>query len=375
MASWSAWLRPRQQTVRMRLALFCGALFLVTGALLLFLTDAFYATGSTSVVRVGSGASGAPVAGQQHSSDLHQLLVYSAVALAITGVLAVPLGWLVADRLLRPLRVITARARSISAANLHERLAIQGPGDEFKELGETLDELFGRLEASFASQRRFVANASHELRTPLTVERTLLQVALANPRADAERLRTTCEKLLAQNDQQQRLLGALLTLASSEGGVERWEGVDLGAVVEHVVTQHDQDARHRGLRVKVSLGAAQAVGDPDLLESLVANLVDNGIRHNVDGGFLQVVTESRAGRAVISVTNSGPVVSPEDVQALLEPFRRSVDRIHIRGGHGLGLSIVRAVADAHGATLSVKPCPDGGLRVEVDFPARNSARG
>ncbi len=253
--------------------------------------------------------------------------------------------------------------------------AVEGPPDEVKELGDTLDDLFGRLESSFASQRRFVASASHELRTPLTVERTLLQVALKNRRASAESLRSTCEKLLVQNDQQQRLIEALLTLAMSERGIERWESVDLAAVAEHVVALRGQEAQRRDLRVHVSLGVAQATGDPDLVESLVANLVDNGMRHNVGGGSLQVVTESRGDRAVIAVTNTGPVVSPEDVQALLEPFRRSADRIRIRDGHGLGLSIVRAVADAHRAMLSVEPCPDGGLRVEVEFPGQNFAGG
>ena len=310
-----------------------------------------------------------PAASQQ-SSDLHQLLVYSAVALAITGIIAIPLGWLVADHLLRPLRTITARARSISAANLHERLALEGPEDEFKELGETLDDLFGRLEASFGSQRRFVANASHELRTPLTVERTLLQVALASPQADAERLRSTCEKLLEQNDQQQRLIGALLTLASSEGGIERWEGVDLAVVVERVTMQRAEQADRRQVRVQMSPSKAKVVGDPDLLESLVANLVDNGLRHNAEGGSLHVLTETRAGQAVFTVTNTGRMVSAEDVDRLFEPFRRAGDdRTRTKDGHGLGLSIVRAVADGHGATVTVEPQTEGGLRVEVVFPA------
>jgi signal transduction histidine kinase len=215
-----------------------------------------------------------------------------------------------------------------------------------------------------------VANASHELRTPLAGQRTLLEVALADPKASAADLRAACEEALALEEHQERLIEALLTLASSEGGVERRESVDLAALAEHVVMMRVDEAHNRRVRVQVSSATARVAGDPDLLESLVANLVTNGLRHNVDDGSLQVVTETRAGQAVVSLTNTGPMVSAEDVDRLFEPFRRADrDRTQTRAGHGLGLSIVRAVADAHKATLTVEPRSDGGLRVEVVFPA------
>jgi signal transduction histidine kinase len=380
MAGLAARLHLPRRTVRMRLALFCGALFLATGAVLLFTTVSLYGlygSQSTSATKAGASAGGAPppsaaIARHQQGSDFHQLLLYAAVALTITGVLAVPLGWLVAGRLLRPLRTITTKARAISATNLHERLSLEGPDDEFKELGETLDDLFGRLDASFESQRHFVANASHELRTPLAAERTLLQVALADPHATTEGLRLTCEKVLAQGQQEERLIDALLTLASSERGVERWESVDLATVADHVVTPRAQEAQHRGIQLDKVLASAPTTGDPDLLESLLANLVDNGLHHNVDGGSVYVATETRAGRAVVSVTNTGPVVPAEDVERLFEPFRRAgTDRTRTGDGHGLGLSIVRAVADAHGATVAVEPQSEGGLHVEVALPAQS----
>ena len=214
-----------------------------------------------------------------------------------------------------------------------------------------------------------MANASHELRTPLAGQRTLLEVALADPEASAADLRAACEEALALEEHQERLIGALLTLASSEGGVERRESVDLAALAGRVVMMGTDEAHRRGVRLQVSPGAAWAAGDPDLLESLLANLVANGLRHNVDGGSLQAVTETRAGQAVVSVTNTGPAVSAEDVDRLFEPFRRAGnDRTRTGDGHGLGLSIVRAVADAHGATLTVEPQTGGGLRVEVVFP-------
>jgi signal transduction histidine kinase len=246
---------------------------------------------------------------------------------------------------------------------------LNGPDDELTRLGRTLDDLFGRLEASFASQRRFVANASHELRTPLAGQRTLLEVALADPKASAAELRAACQEALALEEQQERLIGALFTLASSEGGVERRESVDLAAVAEQVVMLRADEAHGRHVRVQVSPGTAQVAGDPDLLVSLVANLVENGLRHNVDDGSLHVVTETPAGEAVVSVTNTGPMVSPEDVGRLFEPFRRAVDRTRTRDGHGLGLSIVRAVADAHQATVTVEPQTEGGLCVEIAFPS------
>ena len=210
---------------------------------------------------------------------------------------AAVLGWFAAGRVLRPVREITATARTISAGNLHERLARKGPNDEFKQLGDTLDDLLGRLEASFEAQRRFVANASHELRTPLTLERTLLQVALADPNATERTLRAACEELLASQADQERLLEALLTLASSERGLERREPVDLPALVEAALRQLDPKLDRRGLATEIALDPATTTGDPALIGRLIANLIDNAIDHNVDGGQVEIRTETLDGHA------------------------------------------------------------------------------
>jgi signal transduction histidine kinase len=296
------------------------------------------------------------------------VLVYSGVALAVMVGVSLGLGWLVAGRLLRPLRTITATARRISASSLDERLNINGP-EEFRELGETLDDLLGRLEASFESQRHFVANASHELRTPLTAEKTLLQVALADPDASAATLRATCEQLVELSDQQERLIAALLTLASSERGVGQREPFDLADIAGKAVAARHAEAERRGVRVDATLAAAPAAGDPRLAESLVANLLDNALRHNVAGGRVEISTARTGGRAVISVGNTGILIPSDKLGRLFEPFQQlDGERIRHTDGHGLGLAIVRAIASAHSAALSARPRPDGGLDVEVGFP-------
>jgi signal transduction histidine kinase len=280
-------------------------------------------------------------------------------------------GWLIAGRFLRPLRTITATARDISASNLNRRLDLTGRNDEFKDLGETLDDLFGRLEASFESQRHFVANASHELRTPLAAERTLLQVALADPQATAGTLRETCQQVLVLGDRQERLIEALLTLASSERGVEQWEPFDLAEVAGKVLDDRRQEAEHRRLRVRAALTAAPATGDPRLAESLVANLVDNAIRHNVAGGRVEVWTTMTDGQAVIRIRNTGAVVPSYELNRLFQPFQRLGDERIRHGdgdGHGLGLAIVRAIAAAHKAAVRVTAGSEGGLDIEVSFP-------
>jgi signal transduction histidine kinase len=288
---------------------------------------------------------------------------------AIVAVLALGVGWLIAGRVLRPLRTITATARDISARNLHQRLAVDGPDDEFRQLGETLDSLFGRLETSFQAQRHFVANASHELRTPLAAEKTVLQVALADPDATTATLRSACEKALQWNGQQERLVGSLLTLASSERGVELWEPFDLADIAAKVVLDRDHDARRRDIRVHTDLPAAPATGDPALAESLIANLVSNAIRHNVDGGRVEISTAITDGRAVVTVSNTGPLVPADEVDRLFQPFQRlGTQRLRQASGHGLGLAIVRSVASVHGAELTASARPEGGLDISVSFP-------
>ncbi|HEX6448261.1 MAG TPA: HAMP domain-containing sensor histidine kinase [Trebonia sp.] len=355
-------------SLRKRLALLYAGVFFVTGLLLLVVP--FLRVKDT--VHAGSGA---PPPTPSVSTGT---LVSQPVALVVLAVVSLGLGWLIAGRLLRPLRLITATAREISATNLSRRLGLSGRRrrDEFTELGETLDGLFGRLEASFASQRHFVANASHELRTPLTAERALLQVALADPDADAETLRTACEQVLALGERTGRLIDALLTLASGEQGVERREPFDLAELAGKILDGRQDEAASRGLRVDAELLPAPAEGDPRLIESLLANLVDNALRYNVTDGWVSVTTRWADGKAIVSVRNTGPRIPPADVDRLFEPFRRlhgdrvSRQRLTERdGGYGLGLAIVLAITRAHDATLTACPRCEGGLEIEVAFPA------
>jgi signal transduction histidine kinase len=306
---------------------------------------------------------------QQHNAVLHQLLIQSMIALAGMSALSILLGWIVAGRVLRPLRTITTTARDISATNLHQRLALTGPQDELKELGDTFDALLARLEAAFQAQRRFVANASHELRSPLARQRTIAQVALADPNATAESLRTAHERVLASGADQERLIEALLTLARGQAGIDKPERFDLATLTQHALLTRGPEAERLGLTVYASLSPAPATGDPRLVERLIANLIDNAIRHNVPDGRVEVRTQTGAGQAVISVTNTGPVIPAEAVERLLQPFKRlRPDRTGHHEGSGLGLSIAQAIADAHHARLNVHPQPGGGLRVQASFP-------
>jgi|SRR5579872_396197 len=317
-----------------------------------------------------------PVEAAQRAVDSHQLLVDAGIALAVVAVMALLAGWLVAGRMLRPIRTITRTARRISATNLHERLALAGPQDELKELGDTLDDLFGRLDAAFEAQRNFVANASHELRTPLTAERTLLQVALDNPDTTVAAWRSTAEEVLASSDEQARLIEALLTLASSESGLTTNEPVDLAAVAAAALVDLAPEIDRLGVQVDAATAPAPLVGDPLLVERLVANLVSNAVRHNTAGGRVEVVTRVQEGRAVLSVANTGPLVPPAEVERLFRPFQRlAPGRAHYKDGHGLGLSIAHAIAKAHRADLTADPRPDGGLFVSALFPRPSSPQG
>ena len=396
-------LRLPRYTIRLRLAVLYGGVFLITGTLLLaivFLTvrssshsaiasaprivaklegrhhSEVVLPGSISVVPESPAVRRARAQAQQlgavavtvSNSDLHQLLIGSLVALAIMVVASMALGWLIAGRVLRPLQVITATARQLSASNLHERLALGGPDDELRELGDTFDELLGRLESSFESQRQFVANASHELRTPLTLERAILEVTLADPGASIGSLRTACERVLAIGEQQERMIDALLTLARSERGLERREPLLLDAVAGAVLRERREEIARRGLRLEAKLEDAPVTGDARLIERLVANLLDNAVHHNTAGGWVAFATATEAGEAVLTVANSGPAIAPKEVERLLRPFHRlGGDRVGHGDGHGLGLPIVAAIATAHGATLSLRPQTEGGLRVEVRF--------
>jgi signal transduction histidine kinase len=306
----------------------------------------------------------------QRATDSHELLVNSAVALGIVAVLALLAGWLVAGRMLRPIRTITRTARRISSTSLHERLALAGPHDELKELGDTLDSLFARLEGAFDAQQNFVANASHELRTPLTAERNLLQVALDDPETSNAAWRATAEEVLASNDEQAHLIDALLTLASSEGGLTERQPVDLAPLVEETLAGLQSEITRLEIHSDEATAPALLEGDPLLVERLVVNLLTNAVGHNVVGGDMKVMTGVTEGRAFFSVSNSGPVIPSAEVERLFQPFqrldrRRAVDT----DGHGLGLSIVRAIASAHDASITADPMPDGGLSVRVSFPS------
>jgi signal transduction histidine kinase len=286
------------------------------------------------------------------------------------AVASMVLGWLLAGRSLRPLQTITATARRISASSLHERLALDGPNDELRELGDTFDDLLGRLDASFTAQRQFVANASHELRTPLTLERAILEVTLADPDASAASLRAACERVLAIGEQQEHTIDALLTLARGERGAERREQLLLDALAGQAMEERRREIDRRGLRLDRKLERAPAAGDRRLIERVIANLLDNAIHHNSPHGWITVQTRVDAGAAVLTVSNSGPLIAPEEIPSLIRPFQRlGAERIAHGDGYGLGLSIVDAIATAHGAVLSVRAQAAGGLEVEVSFPA------
>ena len=303
------------------------------------------------------------------SYDERQVLIISAAALAVIAVAAAVIGWLIAGRVLRPLRTITTAARRISASSLHERLALHGPDDELRELGDTLDGLFARLEASFDAQRRFAANASHELRTPLTRERALLQVTLADPAATTGTWEAAGRELLASNAEQEHLIEAMLTLASSEAGTGEREPLDLAAIASATVAAAQPAIGRLGLRAATAIQPAALDGDPFLIQQLAANLIDNAVRHNIPGGDIQVGTATSDAGAVLSVTNSGQVIPAAEVDRLFQPFQRLGARPARRdGGHGLGLSIVKAIATAHAATITARPRPGGGLTIDVTFP-------
>jgi signal transduction histidine kinase len=301
--------------------------------------------------------------------DKREILIICAIVLAAIAVAAAAIGWIIAGRVLRPLRTITVAARRIAASSLHERLALQGPDDELKELGDTLDNLFARLDASFEAQRRFAANASHELRTPLTRERTLLQVTLADPASTPDTWRAVSRELLASNAETERLIEALLALAGSEAGPGPREPLDLAAITSEALAVPRPVISRLGLHVHTDIQPAILEGDPLLVQQLVTNLIDNAVRHNVLGGDVQVATGISGGHAVLSVTNSGPVIPPTEVDRLFQPFQRLGPRpAHRDGGHGLGLSIVRAIATAHAATIGARAMPGGGLAIDVTFP-------
>jgi signal transduction histidine kinase len=415
-------------SVRLRLTVLFASLFLASGAGLLGITYGLVsnATNGIIVARISSGTSldgpvpgepgpadsgasggltfegpGAAAPGALPAPDVLQaqakqyatetrarednaLLLYFGIALGIMAVVAAALGWFVAGRALRPLRRITESARRISATNLHERLAIEGPDDDLRELADMIDGLFARLDASLNAQRQFVANASHELRTPLARSRTLLEVALRSPDASTGSLRAACERALAAGAEQERLIEALLILARGQRGLARRMPVDLAGVTRDVLAGRGEQIAASGLSVEVALAPGLLSGDEALLERAVGNLVDNALRHNVTDGTVWVTAGSDDGRAFLTVANTGREIAPDAVERLLLPFQQGGEagdayRARRRSGSddglGLGLSIVAAITAAHGADLTVTPrLTGGGLSVRLTFPPPQSAR-
>lgn len=387
---------PRyRHTIRLRLTLLYGGLFLASGAALLVLTYllvaaftpvSFLQDSGRQIAATRPGNGTAPLvilnpsaqraqaqlleqAHAQKAALLHSLLTKSGIALAIMSALCIVLGWFVAGRVLRPLRRMTSITQRISEHNLHERLALEGAHDELRALGDTIDSLLERLEGAFDAQRRFVANASHELRTPITLEHALLEMVLSDPDATIESFRATCEELLSASEQQEHMIEALLTLARSQRGLSYKEPLDLAAVVGETLQAHKSIAAARGVRLRTNLRPAPLMGDARLLERLVSNLVDNALRYNVHNGQVRVTTAIRQQQATLTVVNAGPIVLSDDVDRLLQPFQRlDGHRGNDRDGLGLGLSIVQAIAAAHGGTLHVAAQPGGGLDVEVRIP-------
>lgn len=344
--------------LRLRLTLVYGALFALSGAVLLAITYLLVRR-SKPLMFVNGDVNGAlrTYAERQQEVILDNLLLQSVIALTLMTVISFVLGWLVAGRMLRPLRTMNTAIRRISARNVHERLALSGPRDELRNLADTVDGLLERLHGALDAQKRFVANAAHELRTPLTLEHALLEESLMH--GDTSSMRSVMERLLELSEQQGRLLESLLTLAESEGGLDHRAPLDLAEIAERLV--------QTGPLWVTALAHAPTAGDPALVERLIANLLDNAVRYNVPGGRVEISTRVHGDQAVLSIANTGPVIAPEQVDRLFEPFQR-LDRTRVDDHHGLGLSIVRAIAIAHDATITADARPQGGLLIEINFP-------
>ena len=391
-------LRLPGRTVRVRLTALYGILFFVSGAVLLAIASGVAVARSSSVQAVpapnqampGSSLAQAQAriqmlqaqlqnlqsqsAGQPGQGKLqHQLLMASLIALGIMTVISVALGWLIAGRALRPVRKMTAAAQRISEDSLHERLALHGPKDELKQLGDTIDGLLERLEVAFNAQRRFVANASHELRTPLTTMRAALDVALAKPEPAPPQTVALAGRLRTELDRIERLLEAFLVLARAQHRSMPGQAIlPLDYIVGSALA--DQEAAITAMNLTVqdtsSQGGAWVAGSQALLSRMVENVIDNAVCHNTPGGWIAITTRARGGGAQLVVENGGQVLDQQQVAELSQPFRRlEADRIGTDKGSGLGLSIVAAIAEAHGGTLDLRARPGGGLRVCVDLPA------
>jgi signal transduction histidine kinase len=371
---------PRR-SVRARLTVLYSALFLLSGAVLLAITGGVGASVS-SVSRANSAGQGTtqppqPEAAHVHAAVSHALLVGSAVALGIMTVVSLVLGWVVAGRVLRPLRVMTAATQRISEENLHERLAVPGPGDELKDLADTIDGLLERLEGAFAAQRRFVANASHELRTPLTTMRASVDVAVAKPGPVPAQTIDLAGRLRTELDRVDRLLDGFLVLARAQhGDLPGQATLSLEYAVSAALAVRAEAIAARKLTVHHVSGrdGAWVRGSQVLLCRMVDNVIDNAIAHNTDRGWISATTGSEGPLARLVVETGGDILDPQQVGQLAQPFRRlRADRTGSDDGAGLGLSIVAAIASAHRGTLDLRARPGGGLRVVITLPLATEA--
>jgi len=306
---------------------------------------------------------------QLRTSALVSTAETSALALVVVAMVGLGVSWIVAGRTLRPLRTLTAATRRISQDRLHERIALDGPRDELKELADTFDEMVTRLEASFNSQRRFVADASHELRTPLAIVRTGAEVQLARRHSTPEQWEAMARRMLSATGRAERMLDGLLALARSDSGVLAEQEHDLAVAAAGALSDADGEAEGAALTVVTDLRPAPVTGDPALLDRLVSNLVDNAIRHNHHGGRVEVLSGTGDGEAVLTVRNSGDQIPPAEVDRLFEPFQRlAADRSTGSRSTGLGLAIVRSIVRAHDGKVTAAPNAEGGLAVTVRLP-------
>ncbi len=362
-----------RRTVRMRLtALYC-VLFVLSAVVLLAITNGVgSSTSQTTTVTSGGAQQGRTVAVQAQTATSHQYLLGSAIALGVMVVVSVAAGWVVAGRVLRPLRVMTATTRRISADSLHERLAIDSPGDELKDLADTIDALLERLDGAFAAQRRFVANASHELRTPLATMRASLDVAVAKPGPVPPGTITLAGQVRAELDKVDQLLEGLLVLARAQHGALPGRAVlPLDYVVSAALAAQEGAITARNLTVQHVSGSdgIWVEGSQPLLRRMADNVIGNAVCHNRDGGWIRITTTAGNGAARLTIENGGDILDPAQAAGLAQPFRRlGADRTGSDDGAGLGLSIVAAITQAHRGSLQLHARPGGGLKVTITLP-------
>jgi signal transduction histidine kinase len=395
--------RTSRHSARVRLTAVYAGLYLVSGAVLLALVYGLVAhdvktkptvtvpdkqflgqcaqafkfqtpttPGFTQKCKGALKAAAAAGATSQRDLTLHNFLVYAIIGLALTTIVAAALGWIVAGRILRPVHAITAAARRASEQHLGERLALQGPRDELRELADTFDDMLARLDAAFAAQRRFTANASHELRTPLAVIQTAIEVTLSKPNPTPDQLRTMGDTVRAAVSDADRLIEALLTLARADQASSNLVPTDLAVCTANALDAASLAIGTQSLNIATSLQPAIVLGDPLLLQRMVANLVDNAVRYNRPGGSIELATATDDGVATLSINNTGAAVAADRVQELFEPFQRLDDRT-ATDGTGLGLSIVRAVALTHHGTVDATAPPTGGLALTVRLPGTGTS--